>query len=752
MKETGRLLGLLFAVLTFLAGSAAAQPDATTANTPWMNKALSPDDRAELLIAQMTDDEKYVLVEGYFGANLRLGFIRPAPAELRPSLPGTAGYVPGVPRLGIPPIIESDAGVGIANSMHMRPGDTATAFPSTLLLAATFNTDLAFAAGRAIGTEARDRGYNVVLDGALNLGREPRGGRTFEYAGEDPLLAGTMAGEQIRGIQSAHVVSTMKHFAFNDQETGRGILSVNASEAAMRESDLLAFEIAVEHGNPGAVMCSYNRVNGTYACENDFLLNHVLKHDWAYPGWVLSDWGGVHSTVAAANSGLDQESASNFGGQGFFGAPLRKAIADGKVDPARLHNMVHRILRALFANGIFDDPPIKSPPPYQVDQAQAQREAEEGIVLLKNDGDLLPLSRSVRSIAVIGAHADLGMLSGGGSSQVVPLGDVPENEFLVGGAVVILPGGAPVFPQGRHIYDPPSPLVAIRSAVNKASVRYDPGDDLAAATKLAASSDVAIVFVKQWMTENQDVVNLSLPGQQDQLIAAVVAANPRTIVVLETGGPVLMPWLGKVPAVLEAWYAGNGGALALAGILFGDVNPSGRLPFTFPASENQLPHPVLPGATWHGGQFDVDYPEGADVGYRWFERQKQVPLFPFGFGLSYTHFRVGGLAINAKDVISASAVVTNDGRRRGSATVQLYATPPIADAVPRLVGWGKVELSPGETKTLSVPIDPRLLAHFDADAQNWHLAGGNYAFAVGQSSAEAAASVTAMLSEQRIKP
>lgn len=749
----------LVVVFTFFAGKAAAQfvpsgPAASPARpaTPWMNTAFSPDDRAELLIAQMSDDEKFVLVEGYFGANVRLGFIRPAAPEMQPILPGTAGYVPGIARLGVPALIESDAGVGIANSMHMRPGDTATAMPSTLLLAATFNPELALDAGRVIGTEARDRGYNVVLDGALNLAREPRGGRTFEYVGEDPLLAGTIAGEQMRGIQSVHVISTMKHFALNDQETGRGVLSANLPESAMRESDLLAFEIALEHGNPGAVMCSYNRVNGTYACENDFLLNHVLKHDWAYPGWVLSDWGGVHSTVAAANSGLDQESASNFSGQGFFGAPLRKAIADGKVDAARLHDMLHRILRTLFANGLVDNPPVKTAPPYPADQAQARREAEEGIVLLKNERNLLPLARTVRSIALIGAHADIGMISGGGSSQVVPLGDTPENEFLVGGAVAILPGGARVFPQGSHIYDPPSPLAAIKAAVKRARVGYDPGDDLNAAVKLARQSDISIVFVKQWMTEGQDVANLSLPGRQDDLIAAVAAANPRTIVVLETGGPVLMPWLSKVPAVLEAWYAGNGGASALADILFGDVNPSGRLPITFPESEDQLPHPVLPGKDWHAGYFDVDYPEGADVGYRWLERQKLVPLFPFGFGLSYTHFRIGGLQVDAKDTISANVIVTNDGRRKGSATVELYGTPPAQDAVPRLIGWSKAELAPGESKTVTVAVDSRLLAHFDTGAQNWLLAGGNYAFTAGLSSADTATGATAALGEQRIKP
>jgi beta-glucosidase len=718
-----------------------------------MDKSLAADARADLLAAQMTEDEELTLVRGYFGASLKLSFIKPSPGDLQPVLGQTAGYVPGVIRLGIPPLIESDAGVGIANSMHMRPGDTATALPSTLLSAATWNPDLAFQAGRVIGTEGRDRGFNVILDGALNLAREPRGGRTFEYAGEDPLLAGSIAGETIRGIESMHMISTMKHFAFNDQETGRGVLSANIAEAALRESDLLAFEIAIERGNPGAVMCAYNRVNGTYSCENDFLLNHVLKRDWSFPGWVLSDWGGVHSAAAAANAGLDQESASNFDHpQEFFGAPLKQAITDGKVERARLHDMVHRILRTMFANGIFDDPPVRTPPPLQADQAQAQREAEEGIVLLKNANGILPLARKARSIAIIGAHADAGMLSGGGSSQVVPLGDTPSNEFPVGGAVVILPGGAPVFPTGRHIYDPPSPLAAIAAAAPHAHVRYDPGDDIAAAAKLAAKSEIAVVFVKQWMTEGRDVDDLSLPGRQDELIAAIAAANPRTIVVLETGGPVLMPWLDKVPAVLEAWYAGNGGAPALARILFGDVNPSGRLPITFPQSESELPHPALPGKTWKGGYFDVDYSEGANIGYRWFENQKLAPLFPFGFGLSYTSFRVGALQVNAGDAITANATVTNDGKRKGSATVELYGTPPAQGAVPRLIGWQKVDLNPGESRQVTIAVEPRLLAHFDADGQVWLIDAGNYNFGAGTSSVEATATAVLTLPERRMKP
>ena len=374
-----RLVALGYLALA-LASPGFAQPAVAQ---PWMDQSLSSDARADLVQAQMTQDEQLLLLKGYYGVNVKMSWIKPAPVELRSLLPGSAGFVPGVARLGIPALRETDAGVGIANTNWMRPSDTATAFPSGLMNAATWNPELIFAGGAAIGTEARDRGFNVVLDGALNLARDPRGGRTFEYAGEDPLLAGTIVGEQIRGIQSEHVISTTKHFVLNDQEIGRGILSANIDEAAARESDLLAFEIAIEHGNPGAVMCAYNRVNGIYSCENDFLLNHVLKHDWGYAGWVLSDWGGVHSTAAAANAGLDQESASGFDRQEYFGDPLGTALADGSVSAARLHDMVHRILRSMFANGLMDFP--MPPRTLSTHTDVAERSAEEGIVLLKNE-------------------------------------------------------------------------------------------------------------------------------------------------------------------------------------------------------------------------------------------------------------------------------------------------------------------------------------------------------------------------------
>ena len=723
-----------------------------------MNTALSADQRADLLLAQMTQDEQLQLVKGYAGHNLWLPYGRHPPAWIRPQLPGVAGYVPGIARLGIPPIVETDAGLGIANNPRLRVGDTATALPSGVAMAATWNPELAQQAGSVLGAEARDRAYNVVLAGAMNLAREPRGGRTFEYAGEDPLLAGIIVGSEIRGVQSQHVVSTVKHYALNAQETGRVWLSADIDNSAARESDLLSFEIAIERGNPGATMCAYNRYNGVYACENGYLLNRVLKRDWKYPGWVLSDWGAVHSTVESANNGLDQESASGQDAQEFFGAPLKEALTYGNVSPDRLHDMVHRILRTMFANGVFDYP---MPAQQQLSalaahQQIAERTAEEGIVLLKNQDDILPLKRTIGRIAVIGSHADVGVLSGGGSSQVLPIGYDSNKAFPVGGAVKVMNNGAKIQPTGTEIYDPPSPLAAILAEAPHAKVTYASGENLLEATSLARQSDVVIVFAKQWMTEGRDVPNLSLSGDQDALIAQIADANPHLIVVLETGGPVLMPWLAKAAGALEAWYPGNGGAVAIARVLFGDVNPSGKLPITFPQSESQLAHPTISNGGAPGAAFDVDYFEGANVGYRWFEAKNETPLFPFGYGLSYSKFSVDQLQATADGNITVTALIKNVGKVAGMETLQLYATPPPdaqgQPAVKRLVGWIKVRLKPGESRNVVITPEQRLLANFDDQTGQWQIAGGDYVLGVGNCSAIQPITTSLHLSPRQLPP
>jgi len=728
---------------------------------PWTDKSLPADARADLVQAYITRDEELTLVRGYFGVNYPWT-AKIYPEAIRNVLPGSAGYVPGIPRLGIPALSESDASLGVANGRHMRPGDQAVALPSSLLTAATWNGGLAYAGGAMIGAEARNKGFNVMLAGGINLAREPRGGRTFEYLGEDPLLAGIMAGEAIRGTQDLDIISTIKHFAVNDQETGRMTISANLSDAAMRESDLLAFEIAVERGDPGAVMCSYNRINNVYGCENDYLLNKVLKGDWGYKGFVLSDWGAVHSTVEAANNGLDQESSFSSDRQDFFGEALAQAVAAGTIPEARLRDMVHRILRTMFVKGLIDHPIFKQPIDVKTDLNVAQRDAEEGIVLLKNAQDLLPLSlvkRPSRRITIIGGYADLGVISGSGSSQVIPIGNTPSLEILAGGAVWMGPDQTPQIPAGTIILNPPSPYAAIRGLAPWARVVHYDGSNIAKAVALARISDVVIVFAQQWTSEGWDSPDLSLPGNQDELIDAVAGANRRTVVVLQTGGPVLMPWLDKVGAVLEAWYPGNRGANAIARILFGAVNPSGRLPITFPQSESQLPRPVIPGHEQAYSRiplegtrspFDIDYVEGANVGYKWFKAKKLTPLFPFGFGLSYTSFDFGGLRAAGGTTLSVSFEMRNTGKRPGKATAQVYATTP--GGVARLIGWSKLDLKPGETRRVALTADPRLLATFDSGANQWRMAEGDYAVTLGESSAEVSASATAHITASTIKP
>ncbi len=748
-------LGICLALA--LAPAAWAQPPA---HAPWMNTSLSPDQRAALIEAQMTQAEKLTMVDGWFGKDATINpHYPPPPPAIRAALPDSAGYIPGIPRLGIPAQLETDASLGVANGRHMRPGDTATALPASILTASSWDPKIAYDVGAVVGKETRDKGFNVLLDGGVDLARDPRNGRNFEYAGEDPLLAGTMIGEAIKGAQDQNIISTAKHYAVNDQEFGRDWLSSNLDEQAMRESDLLAFEIAIEKGKPGAIMCAYNRVNGVYSCENNFLLNQVLKGDWHYPGYVMSDWGGVHSTVDAAMHGLDQDSAFVFDRDHYFGDKLKQAIADGKVPEARLDDMVHRILRSMFAHGLFDHPLVKKPINAKADLAVAQRAAEQGIVLLKNADPLLPLTSKARRIAVIGAHADAGVLSGGGSSQVIPIGNNPQTqEFLVGGGLRSDPETGQHLSFETMVYDPPSTLSAIRAEARGARVKYDDGGDIAAAAALAAKSDVAIVFVEKWQREGIDAATIALPGDQDALVAAVAKANPHTIVVLETGNPVAMPWLDDVGAVVEAWYPGNRGAIALARILFGKVNPSGRLPITFPQSDSQLPRPVIPGKDfvqppnrWQGGEtlFDVNYTEGANVGYKWFDKQHLKPLFPFGYGLSYTTFKYSDLSATP-GAASVSFDVTNTGKRSGQAVGQVYATPP--GGVARLIAFKKVELKPGETKHVTVAVDPRLLASFDTAKQQWQVAAGDYGLTLGASSADVSSTAALHLDAATIKP
>ncbi|MGO4504156.1 beta-glucosidase [Dyella sp. 2RAF44] len=718
-----------------LCTSAGAAPSQTTAR-PWNDTTLSPDARAQLLLAQLTQDEKFQLIRSYYA-----GPDRPATAPFPKGAIASAGYVPPIERLGIPALEESDAGLGVASSDRMRPGDHATPLPAGPVTAASWDPQVAYRGGAMIGSEAHNKGFNVLLAGGVNLTREPRNGRNFEYAGEDPLLAGSIVAEAIKGIQGQHVISTIKHYALNDQETARNTINVQLGEQAMRESDLLAFEIAIERGKPASVMCSYNKINGDWACENDYLMNQVLKRDWKYPGFVMSDWGGAHSAAKAVNAGLDQESAGEvFDKEVYFDAPLRTALAKGEVKQSRIDDMVQRILRSMFAVGVFQYPAGKAPIDAQANLKVARETLESGAVLLRNENSLLPLDLTkLQSIAVIGAHADKGVLAGGGSSLVTAMG---------GNAV---PGLPPTTWPGPVMYHPYAPLKALRDAAPKADVQFAEGTDVAAAAALAAKAQVAVVFVQKWQAESVDTPDLSLPDNQDALVDAVAKANPRTIVVLENSGPVAMPWLDQVGAVLETWYPGGDGGKAIANLLSGKVNPSGRLPVSWPRDLSQLPRKEIPGVSGGTQPESVDYAiEGANVGYRWYQSRGIKPLFPFGYGLSYTSFQHGPLKVDAKGAqLEATVEIANTGSRAGAEVAQVYVHVPGAKSA-RLAGFAKAFLKPGEHRTLTISLEPRLLADFDTAKHAWVIRGGQYSVVEGRSSEDLGTPVNVQLAASKL--
>lgn len=685
-----------------------------------------PDVRARDVETQMTDDERFTLLVSVMGQS---DLWPHRDARIPPDTPMSAGYVPGIPRLGVPPLRMSDAGLGVTNPGY-RPGDTATALPAGLALAAGFDPALARAAGQLIGREARSRGFNVQLAGAMNLARDPRNGRNFEYLSEDPLLTATIVAESVNGIQHEGVISTVKHYSLNCNETNRHWLNAVIDPDAHRESDLLAFEIAIERSQPGAVMTAYNKVNGHYASSNSVLINDVLKGAWGYRGWVMSDWGGTPSWECALH-GLDQECGAQidtvFWQAEAFAEPLRAAYADGRLPKERFSDMVRRILRSMFAIGI-DDRPTSAGPDDEPDMAAhndiALRIARQGVVLLQNRG-VLPLAAPAR-VAVIGGYAQLGVPTGCGSSAVVP----PE------GYAATIPIGGPGLTGGtRNLYLlPSSPVEELRKRFPRAQLEFDPGLSPAEAAQVARRSEVAIVFGIRVEGEGFDGADLSLPWGQDAVIAAVAAVNPNTVVVLETGNPAAMPWLQAANAVLQAWYPGQAGGQAIAEILAGQVNPSGRLPITFPADLEQTPRPELPGeGAGVGTPITVDYFEGAEVGYRWFVRRGHVPLFAFGHGLSYTNFDYRDLTVAGGDTISASFDVANTGEVRGADVPQLYLTDAAGAPRMRLLGFERVELDPGQTHRVNIVADARLLACYDGHNGNWRIAPGRYRVAVGAS-------------------
>jgi beta-glucosidase len=598
---------------------------------------------------------------------------------------------------GLPALTLQDGPAGVA-----RFGGV-TAFPAPITLAASWNRELVQRWGAAMAAEERGKGAMVQLGPMMNMVRAPAAGRNFESFGEDPFLAAELVAADVTGMQSQKVVATAKHFIANEQETNRDSGDSQIDERTLHEIYYAPFEAAVNAG-VGAVMCSYNRVGGIYACENPAMLGD-LKAGMGFTGWVMSDWGATHSTVAAANAGLDMEMPDST----YFGSALASAVAAGTVSQARLDDMVGRILVSLLRLGVLDEPPTGTPDTVVASaehSALAREAAAGGITLLQNRDRALPLDDSVKSIAVIGsAGGDAPFFDGGGSAYVNP----------------------------RKLVSPLSALQA--QAASAVSITYARGDgdggDQGQAVAAAAAADAAIVFAAADSTEGEDRGSLGLRADTDALIAAVGAANPRTIVVLHVPGAVLMPWLDQVKAVLVAFYPGEENGNAVAPILLGTENPSGKLPVSFPRSVADLPRV----STEHA----VPYREGLAIGYRALDAHGIAPMFAFGHGLSYTTFALAGLDVHAGTAagsIAADFTVTNTGPRAGSEVAQLYlGFPTAADEPPWVLrGFTRVTLAAGESNRVTITLSARELGCWSATAHARYVPSGTYRIAVGSSS------------------
>jgi beta-glucosidase len=817
--------GIAAISMTTLALASIAHADAVPT---YKNSGAALEARVDDLMSRLTEDEKISL------------------------LAGTEFTTQPMPRLGIPPMGMADAGQGVRGGLDTTLGP-ATAFPSGVAMASTWNPGLVGRVGAAIGVEAQNKGtgVQVMLGPAVNIQRSPLGGRNGEYFSEDPFLAGRLAVGYIQGMQGTGTVACIKHFACNNEEVDRFTVNVQVSERALREIYLPAFEAGVKDGGVWTVMSSYNMLNGPYASGNSYLLNDILKRGWGFDGTVMSDWGGVHD-VRAIDAGNDLEMP----GRGILSpAKVKNALARGTTTLGQIDQNVRRILRTILRSGVVDGP--KTPNPALVNSAAgravALQAAQEGIVLLKNERQILPLAASkIRSIALIGPGAKEMQVGAGGSPTVTPLrsvGPLEGIQNLVGPGVKVryvtgdsngspFPDGSVKTPDsgengfhaeyfaGKNLEGAPTstrtdaqvdmavPLSGIGSDVYSArwtgvftprksgattllfraddgcrvsldgkliidawrdsgatthsavvdlkagqayqlrAEYYQSGGNAVAQFRIlepnmnpftevidaARSSDVAIVCVTTRGTEGegQDRPSMTLPDKQDELIRQVVAANPKTIVVLNNGTPVSMPWLKSVPALVEAWFPGQEGGQALAQVLFGDINPSGHLPTTLGVKRED--YPDYP--NFGGNGRTVRYEEGIYVGYRAFDKRRIAPLFPFGYGLSYTTFQLSNLKLSSPTLgpgerLTATVRVVNTGKRAGAQVVQLYVhdpKPQTDKAVRELKGFVKVFLKPGESKLAMISLSPRDFAWCDVKAKGWRVNAGQYQIEVGDSS------------------
>jgi beta-glucosidase len=648
----------------------------------------------------------------------------------------------GVPRLGIPGLMTDDGPLGVREDVKEGWGsanlttDSATFFPNGSALAATWNPELAYRYGHDMGEEARARKKYIMLAPAFNIARTPLCGRTYEYYSEDPFLNARLAVQSVKGIQSQHIAACVKHYAVNNQEIERGRVNVEIDERALREIYLPAFKAAITEGNAWTIMSAYNKLRGVYCSENDYLLNKILKGEWKFKGIVISDWGGTHSTVTAANNGLDLEMGSPTPYSSYYFADkLLDSVKAGKVSIKMIDEKVHRILWVIYHTSLSNDPPAgkmntpeHSKTVYDI--------ASESIVLLKNDKHLLPLkTASIKSIAVIGDNATHTFHLGGFGAGVKARYEVPALAGLqnrLGKTVDIK------FAQGYSGF-----YRQHGNSVNEATKPADP-EMVAKAVDVAKSTDMAILFVggnRDYESEGSDRKDLSLPFGEQTLIDAVTAANPNTIVVVVGGAPYD---IGKIKknnhTIVWSWYNGSENGNALADVLIGKTNPSGKLPFTFPAELKDSPAHAL--NAYPGENLKVDYKEGILVGYRWFDTKKIEPLYCFGYGLSYTDYKYSGLHTNKKsykttEYITATLKVKNTGKYNGKETVQLYISKPgsaVERAEKELKAFKKVKIAVGETTDVTLNIPVKDLAYYDVKTRRWVVEPGKYQLLAGTSS------------------
>lgn len=672
---------------------------------------------------------------------------------------------PGVARLGIPEFWMTDGPHGIRPEVLWDEWDQAgwtndscVAFPALTCLAATWDTDMSMLYGKSIGEEARYRNKTVLLGPGVNIYRTPLNGRNFEYMGEDPYLAGRMVVPYVQGVQQNGVAACVKHYALNNQEVNRHTTNVIVDDRALYEIYLPAFKAAVQEGKAWSIMGAYNLYKGQHACHNQYLLNDILKGEWGFDGVVVSDWGGVHDTDQAITNGLDMEfgswtdglsnGASNAYDNYYLADPYLERIQSGKAGTKELDDKVRRILRLAFRTTMDRNRPygaMRSPEHYDA----ARKIGEAGIVLLQNNGNLLPIDLAkTKKIAVIGENAVKMMTVGGGSSslkvqrEISPLDGIRNR---VGNRAEV------VYARG-YVGDVSGEYNGVVSGQNLKDGR-SPEELIAEAVRVAGEADYVIFIGGLNKSTHQDCedfdrTGLGLPYGQDRVITELVKANQNLVVINVSGNAVAMPWIKEVPAVLQAWFLGSEAGNAIAAVLMGDVNPSGKLPFTFPARLEDVPAHQLgeyPGSEKVGDIVNEKYNESIFVGYRWADKQKKAkPLFPFGHGLSYTTFEYGKpvadkKTMTADDTITFTVTVKNTGDREGQEVVQLYISDKkssLPRPVKELKGFRKVKLAPGEEQKVSFTVAKDALSFFDDAKHEWIAEPGKFEAVIAASAAD----------------